>query len=461
MQVEVRDPDGWVTAEDPLWVDDDLLDLDREAPFDPYDLPLPSDPLDVAVAALRVVDRQMARVLRAVADAGPADGLPARRHIALRAQATGVDVGFLHRAVQTLAAMPGTWQAFDDGRLSWSQLRGIVLEARRLTVARRQVLDGLLIGLIGEATDGEPDRLVEACGDLVARLDRDIAEADEATVQRNERLVVQLGFDGWGRIAGDLAPDTTATVCEALDAAADAPVDPDTPAATDQDGTVLPASLQPVRSRGQQLAEALHRVCSRYLSGSGTGRARPQVTVVAALSDLTATDGAGLGVASAVTPVVSRLLLRTATGRRRTSRVLTRRLAEDATIIPVFTDDAGVPVAVGDSHSPITEAMRRAVTARDQGCRIPGCDVPAAHTDLHHVIPRHRGGPTQVANLVAVCRRHHTQLTRHRWSMRLDPDGTLHTRIGRRTYTTTPRLRPPPPPPRTEPAHPPDPDLPF
>ncbi|MGI9017911.1 MAG: hypothetical protein ACR2HR_12540, partial [Euzebya sp.] len=139
--------------------------------FVPPDLSVATDPLDVAVAALREADRAMATVLRAVAAAGPRDGLSVRRHLALQASATGVDVGFVDRAVQTLSAMPRVWAAFDTGRLSWSQLRGIVLEARRLSVAQRQVLDQALAGLL-ESGLGEPDRIVDTTADLAARLDR-------------------------------------------------------------------------------------------------------------------------------------------------------------------------------------------------------------------------------------------------------------------------------------------------
>ncbi|MGI9016637.1 MAG: DUF222 domain-containing protein, partial [Euzebya sp.] len=195
---------------------------DADVPFDPYYLPMPTDPLDVAVAAMRDADRAMATVLRAVAEAGPRDGLSARRHLALQASATGVDVGFLDRAVQTLSAMPNVWEAFDEGSLSWSQLRGIVLEARRLSVAQRQILDEALAGLL-ESGLGEPDRIVDTTADLAARLDREGLENNEDSQERSQRLVLQPDFDGWTEIHGTLAPEVGATLGEALDAAADPP----------------------------------------------------------------------------------------------------------------------------------------------------------------------------------------------------------------------------------------------
>ncbi|MGI9016554.1 MAG: hypothetical protein ACR2HR_05510 [Euzebya sp.] len=65
-----------------------------------------------------------------------------------------------------------------------------------------------------------------------------------------------------------------------------------------------------------------------------------------------------------------------------------------------------------------------------------------------------------IGNTALICRPDHTPLTRGRWRMRMDPDGTLYTTIGRHTYTTRPRLNAPPPlgrpPPRDHPANPAD-----
>ncbi|MGI9017632.1 MAG: HNH endonuclease signature motif containing protein, partial [Euzebya sp.] len=84
----------------------------------------------------------------------------------------------------------------------------------------------------------------------------------------------------------------------------------------------------------------------------------------------------------------------------------------------------------------------------------------AAHCDVHHVIPREQGGPTDITNTALICRPDHTPLTRGRWRMRMDPDGTLYTTIGRHTYTTRPRLNAPPPLGRPPPGRPPPPAMP-
>ncbi|MGI9018039.1 MAG: DUF222 domain-containing protein, partial [Euzebya sp.] len=328
---------------------------------------------------------------------------------------------------------------------------------RRLSVAQRQVLDQALAGLL-ESGLGEPDRIVDTTADLAARLDRAGMENNEDAQERSQRLVLQPDFDGWTEIHGTLAPEVGATLGEALDAA-DPPVSPGDPRPVDADGKVIPKSVRPVQSRAQQWAEALGRIAATYLGG-GTDtpvrRARPRVMLIARLSDLLPTepyadDDADGGVGS----VVSRLLLRRGSGRMRVSRALVRSIADDGELIPLFTDDADMPVVIGDAYTPISQALRRAVTARDQGCRAPGCSAPAAHCDVHHVIPREDGGSTDITNTALICRPDHTPLTRGRWQMRMDPDGTLYTTIGRHTYTTRPRLNAPPPPARPPPARPP------
>ena len=63
--------------------------------------------------------------------------------------------------------------------------------------------------------------------------------------------------------------------------------------------------------------------------------------------------------------------------------------------------------------------------ARDRHCAAPGCDVPPAGCDVHHVIHREDGGPTSLTNLVLLCRFHHL-IAIHRWGwcIVLNPDWT-------------------------------------
>jgi hypothetical protein len=51
--------------------------------------------------------------------------------------------------------------------------------------------------------------------------------------------------------------------------------------------------------------------------------------------------------------------------------------------------------------------------------------VPATACQIHHIIPRSRGGPTTLDNLIPACAFHHL-IVIHRWgwTLRLNADGT-------------------------------------
>ncbi len=67
----------------------------------------------------------------------------------------------------------------------------------------------------------------------------------------------------------------------------------------------------------------------------------------------------------------------------------------------------GLPLDVGRRYRTETPALRRALTARDRGCRWPGCGLPAAWCTAHHIRPWKRGGKTRLPNLVLLCFVHH------------------------------------------------------
>jgi 5-methylcytosine-specific restriction endonuclease McrA len=81
----------------------------------------------------------------------------------------------------------------------------------------------------------------------------------------------------------------------------------------------------------------------------------------------------------------------------------------------VAATHAGAPI--GAASQTIPPRIRRAVWRRDHGrCRVPGCRA-ARFLEVHHLVPRSRGGTHDPSNLVLVCSAHHGRV--HDGSLRL------------------------------------------
>ena len=97
-----------------------------------------------------------------------------------------------------------------------------------------------------------------------------------------------------------------------------------------------------------------------------------------------------------------------------------RRLACDATLIPAVLGGAGEPLDLGRAARLVSTAQRRALVLRDHGCRFPGCDRPLQWTDAHHLVPWANDDPTNLDNLVSLCRWHHSAVHEGGWTLHLD-----------------------------------------
>ncbi|MBC6463011.1 HNH endonuclease signature motif containing protein [Actinomadura sp. HBU206391] len=96
------------------------------------------------------------------------------------------------------------------------------------------------------------------------------------------------------------------------------------------------------------------------------------------------------------------------------TRRLTGPLATPSIVLDAGTDGRTVPAA-----------LERLVRRRDRQCRFPGCDQPAALSQVHHITPRSRNGPTALWNLLTLCSFHHL-IAVHTWgwNIALNADGT-------------------------------------
>ena len=93
-----------------------------------------------------------------------------------------------------------------------------------------------------------------------------------------------------------------------------------------------------------------------------------------------------------------------------------RHICATGSVTVVF-DSHGQPVNVGRSQRLFTSAQRLALSARDGGCRFAGCDRPPSWSEAHHIVPWSRGGPTDIANGILLCRHHHLLVHNAGWGI--------------------------------------------
>ena len=168
-----------------------------------------------------------------------------------------------------------------------------------------------------------------------------------------------------------------------------------------------------LRTPGQRNADALAELLRRYaaadLSPSSHGAAAT-VTVTMTLETLQQRTGAPAATLDWCGPI---------------SAQTARRIACDARIIPVLLATNGEPLDVGRSSYPVTQAIWRALVARDGGCSFAGCDRPPEWTEAHHRIPWEDGGETSTDNCCLLCDFHHRRVHHDGWDVVLI-DGAIH-----------------------------------
>ena len=99
------------------------------------------------------------------------------------------------------------------------------------------------------------------------------------------------------------------------------------------------------------------------------------------------------------------------------------RLACDAEVVPIARADDGSVLDVGRRRRTVGWRLRKALEARDGGCRFPGCDS-RGRTHAHHITPWAEGGETAMNNLVLLCPFHHRAVHEGGWRVEMDEWGT-------------------------------------
>jgi len=117
----------------------------------------------------------------------------------------------------------------------------------------------------------------------------------------------------------------------------------------------------------------------------------------------------------------------------RVSQETSRRRCCDAAVVPVGTNAEGEILNLGQRIRTVNPALRRALDARDRGCRFPGCGK--RYTEAHHIVHWADGGETSLTNCLLLCHHHHRLVHEGGWAIRgnavqgvafISPAGGVH-----------------------------------
>jgi Domain of unknown function (DUF222)/HNH endonuclease len=321
--------------------------------------------------------------------------------------------------------LAGTARALAAGEISAAHAavlaRGTQDLGPRTTVAAEPVL-------VDAARRLDPARLRR----VVAHL-REVAEPEAADARARRRheqrgLRVSPTFEGMVAVDGLLEAEAGETLLAALDPLA------------------RPATADDERSTAQRRADALTELARRALEGGRlphSGGVRPQLTVTVELASLLGQAGVPGGEGGWALPLPTETCRRLACDAAVTravvardrggtgndpgdSDVLAERLRAAAALLPPALGGApSRPLDLGRTARVVSAAQRNALAVRDGGCSFPGCDRPLAWCDAHHLRHWLHGGPTDLANLVLLCRAHHRAVHEGGWRIRRHAGGNL------------------------------------
>ncbi len=378
--------------------------------------------LQTLVDAARVAQSALTGLITRVGLIGRANE-PASAQQLLQGRARSVRASTARRdaeRVEAAASLSHFTEGATQGHIGGDQLDSLARASKRLSDDERQHLN--TAELAKAAVDlpaDEFDRRVKAAADR-ARRDHGLADA----VAARKHSEFRHWFDpmtGMGKLSGQLDPERYEIVHTALDRMV----------------TSLAAKAnEPTRQSEHLAAQALVELVAGSCGPAGSGRAgRTSAAITVVVDEQTLRSGPH-----------DNSIHQTVNGHSVPPETVDR-LSCDAVLRRVVLDDRGVPINVGRRYRTATEAQWTAIKAIYANCGWDGCDRPITWCQLHHIHEWERGGPTDLANLLPLCSRHHHQVHEGRWSVHLHDNRSLAIRQPDGTHWTTvppPNRRPPP-----------------
>ncbi len=267
-----------------------------------------------------------------------------QQYIELVCQVSGVSARERIRVAFALARLPQLDQAMAEGRLSYSKLRAVTRVAN---------------------SDNEVEWLQAALEHTAEELDTLVARSQRGK-PRPSRLFTRPIDEHTTRLIAEMPTEDVEVIIRAIDR---------------------------VRKESGGLiskAQALVYVAADQLAGDpGQAQTADRYTVVIHAG---ADGGAWVETDQGDAPV--------------RKEVVERLLCDCAIRLAQETSDAG-GMAVSKRQRSLPSGLRRSVELRDrQRCRVPGCRN-RLWLDVHHIVPKSKGGRHTRKNLVLLCTQHH------------------------------------------------------
>jgi hypothetical protein len=287
------------------------------------------------------------------------------------------------KIAQALPELPNIRRAFEDGRLSWDQLRAVVTIATPETDA--------------ELAESAPEMKPSEIRATARRVDD-----KEAAKARDSRYVTYQFHDDRPIFEMNvILPDEegAAFITALTRKAGQIDLDP-------HDGGVP--------EYGVRLADALIQMGSETLAADAD-HDRATLLVRTDIPTLLGIEGAaqaklGDGITIPETTTITNPTL--------------RRLACDARIQLVIEDPVDGVIGIGRTSRSIPGWLCRITRSRDGGCRFPGCDR-ILWLQVHHLEHWADGGPTDLHNLITLCGFHHRLVHNEGWQIKGNPNGEV------------------------------------
>ncbi len=295
----------------------------------------------------------------------------------------GIDIGAARekvRVAHALQKLPKISAAMERGELSYSKVRALA----------RVACEGTEEYFLSIAQHGTANHV-----ETLVRHYRRAQEAEELSRDARQRANRSVGYyydhDGCMVLKARLPAEVGALLIKALNAAVEAlPAEGESEVQRINSAANVPEARSDIRKRR---ADALALMAESFLEHGAeemNGGDRHQVVVHVSAETLSEKTAGCCEIEHG--PSVS--------------AETCRRFACDASVVAIAENENGVPLNVGRKTRTISAPLRRALNARDKGCRFPGC-INKRFIDGHHVHHWANGGETKLNNLVSLCRFHH------------------------------------------------------